>query len=270
MKTIKLIITTVVATAMFSSCTFISNSFKIKGATETFVNALIEKKYDQCISLMTMTPGVNPNPDTLRAQLNNMNNMLLSHFGSKLNYTFLSAEKTVSSDASQSTPVGETIAFIQIDDSKYIGELRVLFDDKTQKIAGMYIMDVYEPMGSMLYFWLFGILVLGVLAFNIYMIVKLKRSDAPKKWIGYLLIILLNVPAFSFVSISGFHFGLLSFQIMLGISFSIAGYINSIFTFGFPLGSLIVLYKLKTTRYEVESTDPAMLYEKPEGMDDEL
>jgi hypothetical protein len=270
MKTIKLVITAILITTIFSGCTFISNTFNFKSKTETFVNAILEKKYDKCISLIAFPANAHPNQDTLKAQFANLNNMLISHFGNKLNYTFISSQKTITSDNSGSTPEGQTLAFVQIDNSNYVGEVKLMFDDKTLKITSFYIMDVYEQMGTMLYYWLFGILVLGVLAFNIYMIVQLKRSKAPKKWIGYLLIILLNVPTLSYFPISGFHFNLLSFQFLLGVSFLSAGYINSYLAFGFPLGGLIILYKLKTTKYEDEFEDQTMLSERPEGAGDDI
>ena len=167
MKTIKFLITAILISTMFSGCTFISNSFDFKSKTETFVNAILAKNYDKCISLMTFPVNAHPNNDTLKAQFANLNNMLVSHFGDKLNYTFVSAQKIFTTDNSGSTPEGQTLAFIQIDNSSYVGEVKLMFDDKTLKVTSFYVMDVYEQKGTMLYYWLFGVLVLGVLAFNI-------------------------------------------------------------------------------------------------------
>ncbi|WP_158995344.1 hypothetical protein [Mucilaginibacter sp. L196] len=255
---------------LFARCSFISNTFNYKDKTEEFVNAIVQKKYNKCISMMDQQSNLPTNPDTVKAALDKLSAILSQNFAGKLNYSLISSKKTFSTDKSESTPPGQTLVFVQIDNSNYVGEVKLMFDDKTLKITSFYIMDVYEQMGTMLYYWLFGILVLGVLAFNIYMIVQLKRSKAPKKWIGYLLIILLNVPTLSYFPISGFHFNLLSFQFLLGVSFLSAGYINSYLAFGFPLGGLIVLYKLKTTRYEDEFEDQTMLSERPEGAGDDI
>jgi hypothetical protein len=58
-------------------------------------------------------------------------------------------------------------------------------------------------------------------------------------------VILLNVPAITYASIQGLSFKLLSFQIMLGLSFEFSGFLNSYWTFGIPLGGLYWFWKLK-------------------------
>lgn len=94
-------------------------------------------------------------------------------------------------------------------------------------------------------FWLFGLLALCVPIFNIYMMVRVKRSQYKKKWLKYLAIIILNVPAVTYNAVNGLSLQLLSFQILFGISFQYIGYLNSAWTLGIPLGGLYLLWQLK-------------------------
>ena len=80
--------------------------------------------------------------------------------------------------------------------------------------------------------------------FNIWIIRKIKKSDLKKKWLKYIAVIFLNVPAITYNAVYGLSFSLLSFQILFGISFSYMGYLSSAWTFGIPLGGLYWLWKL--------------------------
>ncbi|MBL4625368.1 MAG: hypothetical protein JKY42_09555 [Flavobacteriales bacterium] len=107
------------------------------------------------------------------------------------------------------------------------------------------MLEVKEPIPNMIFFWLFGILAICVPVFNIYVIRLVKKSDLNKKWLKYLAIICLNLPAISFAAVHGFSFNLLSFQILLGFSFSYMGYLSSLWTFGLPLGGVYWFWNLK-------------------------
>ncbi len=106
------------------------------------------------------------------------------------------------------------------------------------------MLDIKEKIPNMLFFWLFGILPILVLIFNIYVIRLIKKSDLKKKWLKYLGVLFFNVPAISFSAVNGLSFSLLSFQIMLGLSFNYMGYLSSVWTFGIPLGGIYWLWKL--------------------------
>ncbi len=94
-------------------------------------------------------------------------------------------------------------------------------------------------------FWIFGLLPLVVVGFNIYTIRRVVKSNVNRKWLKILGIIILNVPAFTYSVVNGFKIEFLSFQILLGMSFGMMGYINTFWTFGLPIGSLIAHYKIK-------------------------
>jgi len=264
MKNIKLLITSVVFIALFGSCNFIENVTAYKSTTKDFVEALLNQNYDKGISLMSTKFTEGRNKDTLKATLGNIRHAIIENFGDKLNYSFESATKTFSTDNSETTPPGETLVFIQISNAEVFGEVKVIFDDQSKKILSFYLLNEKEPLPKMGYFWLFGILTLGVLAFNIYMIVKVKRSNLKTKWPKYLAIILLNVPTIGYKALGGAFFSLINFQFLLGVSFNFTGSLNWMFAFGVPVGSLFVLYRLSMGLYKTKDEITTDDYVEPE------
>jgi hypothetical protein len=81
-----------------------------------------------------------------------------------------------------------------------------------------------------------------------------------KKWLKYIAVIFLNVPAITYSAVYGLSFNLLSFQILFGISFSYLGYLSSAWTFGVPLGGLYWLWKL-SKKTEDETTENEIIAE---------
>jgi hypothetical protein len=65
------------------------------------------------------------------------------------------------------------------------------------------------------------------------------------KWVKYLAIVTLNVPAITYAAINGFSLEYLNFQILLGISFTYMGYLHSTWTMGFSLGGPYWLWTLR-------------------------
>lgn len=66
-----------------------------------------------------------------------------------------------------------------------------------------------------------------------------------RKWLKYIAVIFLNVPTITYTAVGSLSFELLSFQILLGISFGYMGYLHSYWAFGIPLGGLYWLFKLR-------------------------
>jgi hypothetical protein len=258
MKILKLIIAFAILTALFNSCSFIGNIFTYKAKTKEFVDALLVRNYDKDISLMNPAFINTQNKDTLKAALDHIRTILVNNFGDRLDYSFERASKTVSTESENNTPAGQTLVLIEISNKQVFGEIKLLFDDKSGKITGFNLQKIKEPIPNMLYFWLFGILVLAVLAFNIYVIVLVKRSKITKKWLKYLAVIFLNVPTIGYRAITGMFISA-SLQFMLGLSFYYASYIGSSVAFGLPIGGIIVLYRLKKGLFK--TTDAPLLEE---------
>jgi hypothetical protein len=157
----------------------------------------------------------------------------------------MSAEKKWSTNKNESTPPNTTRVLMQFSNNKEFGVFQVLFDDKSKKILNIEMLEIKAAIPNTTTFWLFGLLAICVPIFNVYMIVKVKRSRYKKKWIKYLAIIVLNVPAITYKAIGGLSFGLLSFQILFGTSFEYMGYLNAAWTFGLPLGGLYFFWQLR-------------------------
>jgi hypothetical protein len=106
-------------------------------------------------------------------------------------------------------------------------------------------LDVKQPIPSMTIFWLFGLLTICIPIFNVYVIRQIKKSDLRRKWLKYIAVIVLNVPAITYAAVNGLSFKLLNFQILLGLSFSYMGFFNSFWTFGIPFGGLYWIWRLR-------------------------
>ena len=232
--------------SLFTNCNFINNAFTYKDTTKGFVESLITKDYEECVSFMATENEAykNTNIDTLKLSLVNFRKIIVDNFGKKLSYKFMTAEKTLSTVEGESTAPNTTKAQIEFSNDNEFGVFEITFDDSSNKILYIKTLDLKEEIPTLTMFWLFGILAICVPIFNIWIIRKIRKSDLKKKWQKYIAVLFLNVPAITYSAVYGLSFSLLSFQILFGISFSYMGYLNSVWTFGIPLGGLYWLWKL--------------------------
>ena len=254
MKPINQLLILIIAILLMSSCEFFSNSVEYRKTTEDFMEALINGDYDKCVDLFAMQHEMakNINVDTMKAGLPKFRELITNNFGEQLEYTLMSTEKKFSTIEGESTPPNATDVLVQIENREEFGVLKLLFDDSSNKIMNLNTLNVKEKIPNMLPFWLFGILAICIPVFNIYVIRQIIKSNLKRKWLKYLAVLIFNVPAITYSAISGIGIKLLNFQIMLGISFSYMGYMNSMWTFGIPLGALYWLWKLKN----INDTNP--------------
>lgn len=191
----------------------------------------------------------------LKVSLDTFSNVIVRNFGSKLEYSFMKAEKKFSTDKEDNLPPNTTLVQIEFHGDKYVGVMEVLFDDKTKKIDNIKALDVKQLIPDMTKFWLFGILAAIVVAFNIYTIVMVKRSGLKRKWLAYIGIILLNVPSIQYHAIDGLFFKLLNFQFLLGVSFQKMGYFGSAWAVAIPLGAIVAQWRISRLNKEAELYD---------------
>ncbi len=250
MNRIKQILMIILTVSLLSSCDFIKNTFEYKDTTKEFVESLINEDYDKCVDYMAMEheTAKTTNIDTLKSGLSNFREIIVNNFGTELDYTFMKSEKKFSTIEGESTPPNTTVVLVEFSNGVEFGVFKVLFDDTSRKILNISTLDVKQPIPSMTIFWLFGLLALCVPVFNIYVIRQIKKSGLQKKWLKYIAVIFLNVPAFTYAAVNGFSYSLISFQFLLGVSFSYMGYLGSSWTFGLPLGGLYWFWKLKTNK----------------------
>jgi uncharacterized protein YaaR (DUF327 family) len=254
----KKILLTILTISLLSSCEFISNTFKYKNTTKEFVQTLLKEDYDKCLDYMAMNKELakNTNLDTLKLGLANFRELIVKNFGKELDFSFMKSEKKFSMNAEGNTPPNTTVVLVEFSNKKEFGVFKVLFDDKSKKILNINALDVKEPIPSMAFFWIFGLVAICIPIFNIYVIRQIKRSNLKKKWLKYIAVIFLNVPAITYSAVTGIALKLLNFQILLGISFGYMGYLNSFWTFGIPLGGLYWLWKLKQHSKLTGETEP--------------
>gem|GEM_PF-726441 len=235
-----------------NGCNLINSLSSYSSTTEAFTNSLIKKDFDKCISLMAVRQARDADIQQLKVNLDTFSNVIVRNFGTKLEYSFMKAEKTFSSNKEDNLPPNTTLVQIEFHGDKYVGVLEVLFDDKTKKIDNIKALDVKQPIPDMTKFWLFGIFAIIVFAFNIYTIIMVKRSGLNRKWLAYIGIILLNVPTIQYHAIDGLFFKLLNFQILLGVSFQKMGYTGSVWAVAIPLGAIIAQWRISRLNREAE------------------
>jgi hypothetical protein len=231
-----------------SSCDYYRNAFVHGGAAKEFMNDLMHKDYDKCVDLMdgkmAATSGAR---DTLKSNLNQFHDRIAKDFGDDPSFSYLRAQKK--STMTMSYIPNTTTVFLQISNDKDLDVIEVLFNDKTGKLMNIKSRDMKAAIPDMGNFWFFGICTLGVFLFNIYMLRRVKRSDMVKKWQKYLAIILLNAPTIGYAQVSGVIL-MYRIQLFFGVNFIKMGYPSSAWMFGIPLGSLYILWQLKTGKYE--------------------
>ena len=128
--------------------------------------------------------------------------------------------------------------------------LKLLVDDKSNKLLNINVMDIKEAIPSMIKFWLFGLLAICVPLFNIYVIRQIKLSNLTKKWRKYIAVIVLNAPTIIYSAVHGLSFKLINFQLLFGISFATSSYLQTQWAFGIPLAGIYWLFKLKKYKKE--------------------
>lgn len=260
-KLIKILLL-IITVSSFTSCDFINNAFTYKDTTKGFIEALIKEDYEKSLTFMAIENDAfkNTNLDTLKIGLRNFQKVIVNNFGKELNYKFMTAEKTFSTVEGESTTPNTTLAQIEFSNDTEFGVFEITFDDNSNKILHIKTLDLKEKIPNMIWFWLFGNIAICVPIFNIWMIRKIKKSNLKKKWLKYIAVIFLNVPAITYSAVYGLSFSLLSFQILFGISFSYMGYLSSSWTFGIPLGGLYWFWKLNK-KTETELTEDEIITE---------
>ena len=251
MNRIKKILLVTLTVTFLTGCNFIGNTSKYKETAKEFVEALIREDYNKSIELMAMEHEMarNTNVDTLKMALASVRNVIVENWGTELEYSLMKSEKKFSTIEANNTP-NTTVVQIEFKNKKDFGGVQFLFDDNSKKILNINILDIKLPNPAMTFFWLFGLLALCIPVFNIYVIRQIKRSNLKKKWLKYIAVIFLNVPAIMYFAVNGLSFKLLKFQ-LLGIGFGYMGYLNSYWAFGIPLGGLYWFWRIRQKRNKV-------------------
>jgi hypothetical protein len=223
-----------------------------RNTTQTFTNSLVNKNFDKCINLINFTEAQRSGDLTgVRVNLDSLRSTIVKNFGTALEYSFMSSQKHALSDNDDALPPNTTLVLIEFHNTKDIGVLQLVFDDKTSKIDNMKSLNVRQPIPNMTKFWLFGLAALVVLAFNIYALVLVWRStlNIQFKLLYSVAIIVVNVPSILYNAAAGLSFKLLHVQYLMGVNFQKIGYLGAVWDIGIPLAAIFVVYKLKLAPY---------------------
>ena len=133
--------------SLFVSCDFVKDSFTFKDKTKEFVETLMKKDYDKCVTQMALESemGKNTNIDTLKLGLEQFRGLVQRNFGDKFEYSLMKSEKKRSTIESENTPPNTTLALIEFTNEKEFGVFQVLFDDNSKKIININTLDVKAP-----------------------------------------------------------------------------------------------------------------------------
>lgn len=228
---------------VFSGCDLLTHLRTASGKTKAFVEFTLNEDYEQARACL-LADSVRLSDDSVKLILGNFRQLIINNFGKQLDFAITSVEKKYSTNEEENTPPNTTRCLVQFKNETDFGVFNVLFDDVTGKIVNINLLNIKRPIPSMLYFWLFGLVTLGVLGFNIYVIRLIKKSDLKRKWLKYLAVVMLNFPAITYTAMDGVAFSY-SIQLLFGVSCSFMGYLNSSWTVGLPVGAFFMFWKIK-------------------------
>jgi hypothetical protein len=251
----KLLIALPVLLILFSGCTFLNAVSNYKDTSIELINQIVKADYQKASEHFVHPKNGGEIPlDTFKQKIKPFRDLLVKNFGTDLTLSSVRVSKTAYK--SGETGPFPTECFIQVKNKTNFGYCRVVFDDQSNKIISINLQSVNGPIPSLTLFLFLCIVPLIVLGFNIYTIRRVLKSSINKKWLRILMIVVLNVPAFTYSLLNGFSFELANIQILLGVSFGMIGYIDTCWTVGLPIGSLIVNYQITKNNVEVDLVEP--------------
>ena len=233
---------------LLSSCDLLQRSFEYRDTVEEATEAVLAEDYDKVFSLMALEHSAfaEVEPAELKTSIDYLRTLILDKYGPDLEYTFMTAEKRFSTQEGAGTPEGMTYVQVQVDNGEEYGVIEALVEDSSRKLLSLQLLQFHQPVPSLGTFWLFGLLPLLVVLFNIYVILRIRRSDRPRKWVKYLAVLLFNVPSLVYTASGALSIQPLMFQVFLGVGLSFTGYANMAWTVGLPLGGLYWWWRLRT------------------------
>lgn len=226
-----------------------------QSSTTEFTIALLSRDYDKAVTYFDFK---NPefssqiNLDTLKASMPRLRERLSKNFGDSLRVVHVSAKKifTTANESNRLPPYAIEVK-ATFEGDTHFGYLLFILNEKNGKILNVNIDDFKEPKPNKNNVYIFAIIGLLVVAFNLYMLIKVLTSNIIEKWKRIVMIVLLNAPSLGYNAVSGFYFKLLTFQI-LGAGFSFTGYESTYCVISIPIGALLVWWKMKNDMYFTE------------------
>ncbi len=230
----KKILIALIVLAGLTSC----NSFHKKESVE-YVKNLAKGNYGQTIAVTDTSFNDMTNQDSILKFTQNIGDYINFLFGKEPEITFLSSEKKLTISNNNSAANNEVVQLEIANETTY-AIIIMNYNPSTGKVKGIQIGQTQQII-PMTKYWVSLAIGLLVIAFIIYTIVKIKRSDTKKKWLKYILTILINCPT---MVISAQTMTLQLFKIQLfGFGFTFFGHQYNV-NVAFPLAAIVILYML--------------------------
>lgn len=227
-----------------TSCQFISNTNKYSENSIQFLEQILDGKIDESYNQFALDNKAfdNVNKELLKEGLYQFRSEMISQYGKNIEFSFLGATKTTYTTQQQQFP-NVTVLNIAFENETDYGRVEFIYDDNTGKILNVAPDYAKQPIPSMTLHYLFIIIGFIILAFNIYMIVHIKKSNIKRKWLAYIGIIFLNFPTLIYNTTTGLDFQFFKFQFFgFGID-ALGTYFSNVFL-SIPIGAIIWFWKL--------------------------
>lgn len=223
---------------LLTSCSFYGNFLDKKELCETTIKNIVKGDNEATLKTLNIDPADSAKARQTIAAIEEFRRVLVENYGTNFDTWFMSASKKFSTKGDEPDI---TTAQIQVDNGEFYGVITFIINDSNGSLQNIRLSDEKRPVPRLTWFWLFGLLPLTVLAFNIYSARKVVKSSLNKKWAYLLLCILLNTPTLNcFVDWPQLRITYdLGIQMLSGVSFGFMGYDNYALGCGLPIGSLI-------------------------------
>lgn len=227
-------------------------SFFNKEKSIQLAKCIVEGEYEKVIEESDDLIFQQMSRDSLIMGLKTMHDFIQMNLGSEVEYTFIHSERNYKSQMGKGfTGENMDLTVIMLSNGNKSSMLSLLYNRETGKAVYFKVGEAREV--DMSFYWILSSLALLVVAFIIYTIVRVKKSDMKKKWVKYILAVVVNIPLFMVtpVGVKPFLFLVTSSGVKLSLGVSIMGvgfeYLgpDSYTKIAFPLGSIIVLYLLR-------------------------
>lgn len=230
---------------LLTGCSFYGNVLDYKELCNATIENIVKEDYDAILKALNVDPADSTKAEQTITAIKEFRRILVEHFGTDFDTWFVSANKKYSSKGDE--PDITTVQ-IQVENEAYYSVITFTINDSNGSIQNVHLADEIRQIPSFTLFWLFGILPLTVLVFNIISIRKVLKSTLTRKWAFVLLCVLLNTPSIDwFFDWPQLSFTAdLSFKMLFGVSFNFMGYDNYAMGFGLPIGAFItqlVIYR---------------------------
>ena len=254
MKNLLQLIVCIILLISLTACGQVKLNNEFKQIAKTYVQSLVNRDYNRCSELIEIQANSlsGTNYDSLRSELPKHADLLNKNFKKDLKYTAYSSKNLPFNRLNYDIPINTTITYIQIANDTDFGVIKLLFDNNSKKIIDYEALKIKTKIPDMRPFWLFGIIAVLALIFKFYVAFLALKSNIEKKVLTVFLILFFNLPTITYSTFSGLAIKAKVILLFFGVGFSSMGYANSFIGIGFPLASVIFIWKWKFQKKSIE------------------